>query len=48
VYYAFTPALLGRLGPRGEQLVNRLSAYLFFCVGIQITTIGLTNLVKGW
>ena len=47
VCYAFTPALLGRLGPRGEQVVNRLSAYLVFCVGIQITATGLTNLVKG-
>jgi multiple antibiotic resistance protein len=47
VCYAFTPALLGKLGPRGEQVVNRLSAYIVFCVGIQIATTGLTNLIKG-
>src|SRR5262249_30567393 len=32
--YAFTPAILSRLGTRGEQIVNRLSAFLVFCVGI--------------
>lgn len=48
VCYAFTPALLGRLGPRGEQVVNRLSAYLVFCVGIQIATTGAANLIKAF
>lgn len=43
--YAYTPALLRRLGPRGEQIVNRLSAFLVFCVGIQIAVGGITNLV---
>jgi multiple antibiotic resistance protein len=46
ICYAFTPALLGRLGARGEQVVNRLSAYLVFCVGIQIATTGIFGLVK--
>jgi len=45
--YAFTPALLKRLGPSGEQIVNRLSAFLVFCVGIQIATGGITALLKG-
>lgn len=45
--YAYTPALLKRLGRRGEQIVNRLSAFLIFCVGIQIATAGLTHLIKG-
>lgn len=47
VCYAFTPAVLGRLGPRGEQIVNRLSAFLVFCVGLQIATTGLKHLMKG-
>jgi len=44
--YAFTPALLGKLGGRGEQVVNRLSAYLVFCVGIQIATNGIFGLFR--
>jgi multiple antibiotic resistance protein len=44
--YAFTPALLRGLGPRGEQIVNRLSAFLVFCVGIQIAVGGITHLVQ--
>jgi multiple antibiotic resistance protein len=46
VCYAFTPAVLGKLGPRGEQIVNRLSAFLVFCVGLQIAATGLQHLVK--
>jgi multiple antibiotic resistance protein len=43
--YAFTPTLLRKLGPRGEQIVNRLSAFLVFCVGIQIAVGGITHLI---
>lgn len=46
--YAFTPALLKRLGYRGEQIVNRLSAFLVFCVGIQIAVEGITHLIQGY
>lgn len=45
--YAYTPALIRRLGPRGSQVLNRLSAFVVFCVGIQIASVGLTNLIKG-
>jgi multiple antibiotic resistance protein len=45
--YAFTPTLLRKLGTRGEQILNRLSAFLVFCVGIQIAVGGITNLVNG-
>ncbi|MGA2030256.1 MAG: MarC family protein, partial [Verrucomicrobiota bacterium] len=47
ICYAFTPAVLGRLGARGEQIVNRLSAFLVFCVGLQIAATGLRQLLKG-
>jgi multiple antibiotic resistance protein len=47
VCYAFTPAVLGRLGARGEQIVNRLSAFLVFCVGLQIAATGFKQLMKG-
>lgn len=43
--YAFAPALLRKLGPRGGQIVNRLSAFLVFCVGIQIALGGVTHLI---
>ena len=46
ICYAFTPAVLGRLGPRGEQIVNRLSAFLVFCVGLQIAATGVKHLIK--
>jgi len=44
--YAYTPALLRRIGPRGEQVVNGLSAFLVFCVGIQIGFDGLKHLIR--
>jgi multiple antibiotic resistance protein len=46
ICYAFTPAVLGKLGARGEQIVNRLSAFLVFCVGLQIAATGLKHLLK--
>jgi multiple antibiotic resistance protein len=46
--YAFTPTLLKRLGQRGEQIVNRLSAFLVFCVGLQIAVEGITRLIQGF
>jgi multiple antibiotic resistance protein len=45
--YSFTPALIKNLGPRGSQVLNRLSAFLVFCVGIQIASDGLTQIMKG-
>jgi multiple antibiotic resistance protein len=46
VCYAFTPKVLGQLGARGAQIVNRLSAFLVFCVGLQIAATGLQLLLK--
>jgi multiple antibiotic resistance protein len=43
--YAYTPKLLKSVGSRGEQIVNRLSAFLVFCVGIQIAVGGITHLI---
>jgi multiple antibiotic resistance protein len=43
--YAYTPYLLQRLGPGGEQVVNRLSAFLVFCVGIQIASRGFEQII---
>jgi multiple antibiotic resistance protein len=47
ICYANTPRLIKRLGPRGEQIVNRLSAFLVFCIGMQIASAGIRTLLKG-
>jgi multiple antibiotic resistance protein len=46
ICYANTPRLIHRLGPRGEQIVNRLSAFLVFCIGMQIAYSGIKSLMK--
>jgi multiple antibiotic resistance protein len=46
ICYANAPRLIHRLGPRGEQIVNRLSAFLVFCIGMQIAYSGIRSLVK--
>jgi len=46
VCYANTPRITHRLGPRGEQIVNRLSAFLVFCIGLQIAFSGIRVLAK--
>lgn len=47
ICYANTPRLIQRLGPRGEQIVNRLSAFLVFCIGMQIASTGIRSLLAG-
>jgi multiple antibiotic resistance protein len=46
ICYANTARLIHRLGPRGEQIVNRLSAFLIFCIGMQIAWSGIRTLLK--
>jgi multiple antibiotic resistance protein len=46
ICYTNTPRLIQRLGPRGEQIVNRLSAFLVFCIGMQIAWSGIRSLMK--
>ena len=46
VFYANTARLIHRLGPRGEQIVNKLSAFLVFCIGMQIAWSGIRALMK--
>ncbi len=45
ICYANTARLIHRLGPRGEQIVNRLSAFLVFCIGMQIAWTGIRALI---
>ena len=42
---AYTPAFLKRIGPRGGMVLNRISAFLVFCVGLQIAVDGIENLI---
>lgn len=46
ICYANTARLIHRLGPRGEQIVNRLSAFLVFCIGMQIAWSGIRALTR--
>ena len=46
VCYANTARLIHRLGPRGEQIVNRLSAFIVFCIGMQIAWSGVRTLLR--
>jgi multiple antibiotic resistance protein len=45
ICYTYTSRLIHRLGPRGEQIVNRLSAFLVFCIGMQIAWAGIRALI---
>jgi multiple antibiotic resistance protein len=46
IFYSNTARLIHRLGPRGEQIVNKLSAFLVFCIGMQIAWSGIKALLK--
>lgn len=46
ICYVNTPRLIRKLGPRGEQIVNKLSAFLVFCIGMQIASAGIRALLK--
>ena len=42
---AYTPSFLKRIGPKGGMVLNRISAFLVFCVGLQIAVDGIQNLI---
>ncbi|MDR2876771.1 MAG: hypothetical protein LBV36_01830 [Chromatiales bacterium] len=46
VCHYFAPTLFRRLGTQGQQVVNKLSGFLTFCVGIQIFVNGLLALIR--
>lgn len=46
-FYLNTDRLLRYLGTKGQLVINRISAFLIFCVGIQIASGGLLHLLKG-
>ena len=47
IFYLNTKTLIKYLGSKGEEIVNRISAFLIFCVGLQIAITGITSLIKG-
>jgi multiple antibiotic resistance protein len=45
-FYNNTKTIIHFLGSRGEMVINRISAFLIFCVGLQIAIAGITTLIK--
>jgi len=46
MFYMNTKTLLDYIGKKGEIIINQISAFLIFCVGLQIAVVGLTTLLK--
>lgn len=46
IFYLNTKTVIHYLGPNGENIVNRVSAFLIFCVGLQIGIEGLKTIFK--
>jgi len=45
-FYLNTKTIIHYLGTNGENIVNRISAFLIFCVGLQIGLSGLKTIFK--
>lgn len=46
IFFANTRRMINYIGSSNEKIVNRLMAFLIFCVGLQIASGGIINLVK--
>jgi multiple antibiotic resistance protein len=46
IFYLNTNRLISYIGTHNEQIINRIMAFLIFCVGLQIAAGGITHLVK--
>jgi len=46
IFYVNTKTLVQYMGPKGENVVNRISAFLIFCVGLQIAVNGMKALMQ--
>src|SRR5882724_1391567 len=44
IFYLNTKTIIHFLGANGEMIVNRISAFLIFCVGLQIAVTGIKSL----
>jgi multiple antibiotic resistance protein len=47
VFYLNARTMITHLGSKGEMIINRISAFLIFCVGLQIAITGIRSLIKG-
>ena len=47
IFYPNTKTIINYIGSKGETIVNRITAFLIFCVGLQIAVSGIASLVKG-
>ena len=46
VFYLNTNRLISYIGTHNEEIINRIIAFLIFCVGLQIAAGGITHLIK--
>lgn len=46
IFYSNTSRILNHWGDTGKNIVNKISAFLVFCVGLEIATTGLFKLIK--
>jgi multiple antibiotic resistance protein len=46
IFYLNTNRLIGYIGSHNEQIINRIMAFLIFCVGLQIASGGIVHLIK--
>ena len=47
VFYVNAKRFINYIGSHNEKIINRLMAFLIFCVGLQIAIEGITKLIKG-
>jgi len=45
-FYLNTKRIINYLGSNGEKIVNRITSFLIFCVGLQIAVSGIISLIK--
>ena len=48
IFFFNTRRIINYLGSNGETIVNRITAFLIFCVGLQIAVTGIMSLVKSY
>ena len=47
IFYLNAKTMIAHLGSKGETIINRITAFLIFCVGLQIAITGIRSLIKG-
>ncbi len=47
VFYVNANRFINYIGSHNEKIINRLMAFLIFCVGLQIAIEGITKIIKG-